>query len=349
MDARIKQLRQLFAKHDVDAFIVMDNSNIRYLTRFSSSESWLFVTKTKAYYVTDFRYILEAKKGLKGIEVVRYTKSFYETIFQLAVKNRVKKLGFDAYHLSLGQYHHLKKSAKHVQLMERNGLVETLREVKDQYEVKAIRNALKIHAQALKLATKWVRPGRTERDVCSDLENFAKSKNVGFSFPPIVASGPNSCFPHARVSDRRIKNNELVLFDMGIDKNGYKSDLTRMFFLGRIPKLVTEINDFVRIAQQKAIKIIKPGVCIADVDKAARGFLASKGLDQYFGHALGHGVGLDIHESPRLSSQNTSTLRPGMVITVEPAVYLPNKFGIRLEEMVLVTKTGCEVLSGNIN
>jgi Xaa-Pro aminopeptidase len=349
MEARIKQLRQLFAKHDIDAFIVMNETNIKYLTRFPASESWLFITKTKVYYVTDFRYILEAKAGLKGIEVVRYTKSFYETVFQLAAKNKIKKCGFDAYHLSLGQYHHLKKFAKNIQLIERNGLVEHLREVKDQDEIKAIREALKVHSDALKLAPKWVRPGRKETDVLADLQDFAKSKKVGFSFPPIIASGPNSCFPHARASERKIKNNEPVLFDMGIDKNGYKSDLTRMFFLGRIPKLVTEINDYVRVAQQKAIKIIKPGICIAEVDKAARGFLASKGLDQYFGHALGHGVGLDIHESPRLSSQNTSVLKPGMVITVEPAVYLPNKFGIRLEEMVLVTKTGCEVLSGYIN
>ena len=170
-----------------------------------------------------------------------------------------------------------------------------------------------------------------------------------FLFNPIIASGPNSCHPHARVSDRMIRNNESVLLDFGIDINGYKSDLTRNFFLGRIAPRVSRVFDAVTRAQREAISLIKPGITTAQVDAQARKVLRKFGLAKYFSHSLGHGVGLDIHESPRLSCSSTSILEAGMVITVEPGVYIPNQFGIRVEDMVLVTQEGCEVLSGYYN
>jgi len=172
---------------------------------------------------------------------------------------------------------------------------------------------------------------------------------VKFSFEPIIASGPHSSYPHARLTGRKIRPNDLVLVDMGIDVQGYKSDLTRIFFLGRIPHLKGQVYESVRAAQQKAMDVIKAGVLGRDVDRAARNYLAKRKLARYFTHALGHGVGLEIHENPRLSQKSSSTLKEGMIITIEPAVYIPNKFGIRIEDMVLVTKKGCEVLSDNIH
>ncbi len=351
MMTRIKKLIQVLPSAKVDALLVTFDPNIKYLTHFNASESWLLVTPKKTLYLTDFRYVLEAKKGLpQAIEVKQYTKSFYETLTELTAQYKIKRLGFDSRHLTLAQFNLLNKTLpSHIVLTEANNLVENFREIKDEGEIRLIREALSIHQEALKLMKKTIKPGLTERDVFLKLDQFVKSKGVDYSFSPIIASGPNSCFPHARVTDRKIKNNEPVLLDMGIDVKGYKSDLTRMFFLGRIAELVSHVNDCVYQAQQNAIKLIKPGVCIADVDKAARGFLDEKGFGKYFGHSLGHGVGLEIHESPRVSQMNKGILKEGMVITVEPAVYLPNKFGIRLEEMVLVTKKGCEVLSGNIN
>ncbi len=351
MTSRIQQLIQTFLQAKIDAFLVTFDPNIKYLTQFNASESWLLVTLKKSFYITDFRYILEAQKGLPSeVEVVQYSKSFYETLKDLTKQHKIKRLGYDSRYLSVAQFNLLKKSlASQVNLIEANNLIEHFREVKDAGEIRLIRQALAIHQEALELMKKTIKPGLTERDVFLKLDQFVKSKGVGYSFPPIIASGPNSCFPHARVTDRRIKNNEPVLLDMGIDVKGYKSDLTRMFFLGRIAPLVTRVNDYVYTAQQRAIKLIKPGICIADVDRAARGFLDEKGFGKYFGHSLGHGVGLEIHEAPRVSQTNQAVLREGMVITIEPGVYLPNKFGIRLEEMVLVTRKGCEVLSGNIN
>ena len=181
------------------------------------------------------------------------------------------------------------------------------------------------------------------------LENFIKIKKVQFSFPPIIASGSNSCYPHAKVTDRKIRNNEPVLVDTGIEFKGYKSDLTRMFFLGKIPRFVYEVNEAVRVAQLRAIERIKDGIEVAEIDLLARKHLAKHKLEKFFGHSLGHGVGLEIHESPRLSQNNKSILKAGMVVTVEPAAYIPDRFGIRIEDMVLVKKDSCEVLSGNID
>ena len=350
MNSRIKKLVSGFRKVQVDALLITHNPNIHYLTKFPASESYLLVTKKQAYYVTDFRYILEAKKGLKGIPVVQYTQSPFQTVLELATKDRVKNLGFDDQYITLAQFRNLKKLCpKKIHLKTIHNLVEDLREVKDKSEMACIEKALEIHHKALKYLKTIIKPGVTERQVFLKLENFVKSRGVGFSFDPIVASGPNSCLPHASITDRKIKNNEPVLVDMGIDVDSYKSDLTRMFFLGKISALVQDVNNSVREAQHVAIKEIRAGVRIDYIDSLARNLLAQKQLAKYFGHALGHGVGLEIHENPRLSQKNSSLLREGMVITIEPAVYLPDKFGIRIEDMILVTKKGYKILSDNID
>ncbi|MCA9405762.1 MAG: M24 family metallopeptidase, partial [Candidatus Omnitrophica bacterium] len=191
--------------------------------------------------------------------------------------------------------------------------------------------------------------GKSERDIYEHLEKFIKAHKVGFSFSPIVASGPNAALPHAKITDRKFKANDVVLVDMGIDVKGYKSDLTRMFFLGKIPELVKTVHTHVDTAKNLAIETIRSGISVAKVDQQARKYLEKNKLSKYFGHALGHGVGLEIHENPRLSQKSREILEEGMIVTVEPGVYLPNKFGIRLEEMVLVTKSGCEILSDNIH
>ena len=183
-------------------------------------------------------------------------------------------------------------------------MVETLREIKDEGEIAQIRKCLQLQFKAINFLKKVVSPGETERQVASKLERFVKSHGAEFSFTPIIASGPNSCFPHARFTDRVIQNNEVVLVDFGIELNGYKSDLTRNFFLGRIAPQVKQVFDALTLAQRGAISLIKPGISCAQVDLEARKLLRKFGLARYFGHSLGHGVGLDIHEAPRLSSQN---------------------------------------------
>lgn len=349
MTNRIRKVRQLLAQYEIDALIVSDDVNATYLTRYPVSESWLLITSQKAYYITDFRYIHEVRAGVKGVTPVMYTKSAFHTIFELASKHRLTRLGLNEHHWTVAQHKRLKKVCpKGVKLRPANDLVESLREIKEPAEVEAIRQGLEIHRKALLYLKRYIKPNTTEEEVFGKLEGFVRRHKVGFSFPPIIASGPNSSYPHANVTPRKIRNNEPVLVDMGVRYQGYMTDLTRMFFLGKISNLVQETEAHVREAQRRAIAAIKAGVSIATVDLAARKYLESKNLAKYFGHSLGHGVGLEIHEGPRLFHTIRRPLKAGMVVTVEPAVYLAGKFGIRLEEMVLVTETGCEVLSGHI-
>jgi Xaa-Pro aminopeptidase len=350
MNNRLRRLVSEFSRHrNIDALLVTPDVNITYLTGFPAHESWLLVTPQKAFYITDFRYIEEAKEGLKGIAIVKqHTQSLQATLFELAKIYKIKRLGFDERYTSLMCLKKLKSYCpRRTKLIPTLGMVESLREVKEEGEVNAIRNCLKVHFKALQFLKKVVKPGLSERQILDLLEGFIKKQGVGFSFNPIIASGPNSAYPHAKVSDRILKNNEPLLVDIGIDIKGYKSDLTRNFFLGRMTPSYRKVFEATALAQQEAISLIKPGISVAEVDAHARKVLRKFGLAKYFGHSLGHGVGLEIHENPRLSVKSPAILEPGMVVTVEPGVYLPGQFGVRVEDMVLVTLEGCEVLSGN--
>ena len=352
VNSRLQQLADTFARHEIDSLLVTDDTSIRYLTQFPASESWLLVSRRRVFYITDSRYVLEARKGLRGVAVICYTKSRNETLFETVRRQRMRihRIGFDPNHLTVAQYTALRKRCpSSVRLVPAPGLVENLREVKDKGEIAHIRRALAIHQEAYALVRRLIRPRLSEEQILWRLEEFVRAKGVKFSFSPIVASGPNSCYPHAKVTRRKLRKNDVLLVDIGIDVNGYKSDLTRMFFLGRIPPFLRQAHECVAVAQRRAIEKVRPGVAVAEIDGVARNHLAKNGLAKYFGHALGHGVGLDIHESPRLSQTNPAVLKEGMVITVEPAVYIPNRFGVRIEDMVLVTPQGCEVLSDDIH
>ena len=350
MNNRLKRLVEEFPRHRaIDGLLITQDVNIHYLTGFPSQESWLLLTPQKAIYITDFRYIEEAKQGLRGVAVVKqHTQCLAASLFELVKRLKIKRLGFDESQINVSCFKKLRSYCpRRAKLVPANGLVESLREIKEESEIHNIRQCLKIHHKALQLLKKVVKPGVSELQVLAHLEGFIKKEGVKFSFSPIIASGPNSAYPHAKVSNRILKNNEPVLIDIGIDINGYKSDLTRNFFLGRMTPHYKQVIEATRLAQQEAIKLIKPSVKVADVDAHARKVLRKFGLAKYFGHSLGHGVGLEIHENPRLSMKSQAILEPGMIVTVEPGVYIPGKFGVRVEDMVLVNKEGCEVLSGN--
>ena len=349
-NVKIKQLTSAFHQQKIDAFLVTKDINITYLTGFPACESWLLVGARRACYMTDFRYVDEARRGLYGIAVKRATSSMVETLIEVIRTMRAKRIGIDTRHLTLFQYRMLERSCpKGIRLVKADNLVENLRAVKDKKEIRKIKQALGIHKQAHQFIKRNIKPNITESALLLKLERFVKSEGATFAFDPIIASGPNSCYPHAKVTDRKVRMNEPLLVDMGIDVNGYKSDLTRMFFLGKISALVRQVHDAVYGAQQRAIAEIKAGVPAAEIDDLARNYLKKQRLAKYFGHALGHGVGLEIHESPRLAHKDPSILKEGMVITVEPAVYIPGKFGIRIEDMVLVKKRNCEILSDDIH
>ncbi|MFA5087472.1 MAG: Xaa-Pro peptidase family protein [Candidatus Omnitrophota bacterium] len=346
MNERIKKLRSHFKTGKIDAFLVTADVNISYLTRFSSSESWLLVSPGKTLYLTDSRYEREVKKRLKGADVVCFRDTMSQAVGEIVASFGIRHLGFDERHLSVASLKKLESCLpKKTKLTAANNLIEDLRAVKDSREIRQIRKAIELNLEAFIFVKRVIRVGMSESELLRKLDLFVRSREARFSFDPIIASGPNSSFPHAKVTDRKFRRDEPVLVDLGIEINGYKSDLTRMFFLGKISESLRKINAVVMAAQEKAISKVKAGVLASAIDQEARNYLSEKNLGKYFGHSLGHGVGLEIHEEPRISQRSCAVLREGMIFAVEPAVYIPNSFGIRIEDMVLVTKQGYTLLS----
>jgi len=350
LSIRIKRVIEDFSKDGIDAFWVTKAANVRYLSRYEGDDASLFITGKKQFFITDSRYELQAKRDTEGFTVKIVKGSLSETLADLANKLKVRRLGFECNDITHGQYARLMRSLPETELVPVSDMVERLRLIKDAGEIHLIRKSVSILEKSFTHFKAILRPGLAERDLAAELEHFIKAAGGDkSSFDIIVASGSNSALPHARPGKRRIKPNDMVLLDLGVSYEGYNSDLTRMFFLGKINPRTKKIYDTVREANRRSIKAIRPGVEISKIDEIARGFIRKKGFGDCFGHALGHGIGLEVHESPSISGRNHAVLKPGMIFTIEPAVYLPGWGGIRIEDMILVTRKGCEVLTDDID
>jgi len=309
------------------------------------------ISERKNVYFTDSRYTAQARKELKGCAVEPVSGSVFRKIAEVCRDLKLKCLGFEERHLPYAEYRQIRKELEgSIGLAPTCGMVEELRQIKTTQEIAKIRKACSIAMRAFEFIREYIRPGVKEIEVAAELERFIRYHGArSAAFDIIVASGPNSSFPHHNTSERRIKDNEPVFLDLGVDYQGYKSDLTRVILLGKINTLVGNIYRIVLEAQKKAIFGIRPGVPISRIDSLARDHIGKKGYGGYFGHGLGHGLGLEIHEAPHIGGKQVNRLQTGMVFTVEPAIYIPGKFGIRIEDMVLVTRKGSEVLSGSLN
>jgi Xaa-Pro aminopeptidase len=352
MNRRLDNLFRELYINSLDGIIVSLPSNISYLMDFISRDSYLLASPKGNFYFTDSRYSEEASCLLKGKAALKKANgSVFRAIADTCLELGLKTIGFEERHLPFAEYARLKKHlGKKTRVAPVHGLIEGLREIKEPCEVNKIKKALNIHSLALKHVEKIIRPGKKELEIVAEIERFIRYHGAsGPAFDTIVASGPNSSRPHHLPTERKVKKNEPVLIDMGIAYQGYKTDLTRVFFSGKINNLCLKVYQIVLEAQKKAIEKIQAGEKISVVDAAARGHIAENGFAEKFSHNLGHGVGLDVHEEPNIGPKNTDEVSAGMIFTVEPAIYLPGKFGIRIEDMVLVTKKGCEVLSGSIN
>jgi len=350
-DSPLKKIYLELEKLKLDCLLVSSAANISYLTQTRSRDAYLIVSKSKNIYITDFRYIEETKKNLTGFCIKKIESSVFKTIADTCKGMQFYRVGFEDRYLAFAEYTKIKEEMDYcVELIPTHNIVEDLRQLKTQEELEKIKFAAIIAIQAFNFIKDSISPGKKEVEIAADLERFMRYNGAySSSFDIIVASGPNSSFPHHVTSERKIRNNEPVLIDLGVDYLGYKSDLTRVFFLGKISSSCKRIYNIVLQAQKRAIKAIKPAVNINKIDAAARQFIASQGFGGFFGHNLGHGIGLEVHEAPHVSSKETNKLLPGMVFTVEPAIYLPGKFGIRIEDMCLITKKGVEVISGSLN
>lgn len=352
MNLRLKKTYAGLKSENLEGLILNSSANISYLTGYPSRDSYLVISKAGNIYITDSRYTEEAKAGLRGVaDVKKINGSLFKTIATSCRKLGLKRIGFESRYLAYAEYRKIRAHLhKAIELVPAAGLVENLRQIKGPEELKKIRQAVQITLKAFEFIRDFLRPGIKEIEVAAELERFIRYNGARApAFEIIVASGANAAYPHHITSRKKLRNQEIVLIDMGVDCDGYKSDLTRTFFLGKITLLARKVYDIVKEAQSRALRQIKPGADAAEIDAASRSYITQKGYGNFFGHNLGHGVGLEVHEAPSISSGKNYTLEKGMVFTVEPGIYLPRRFGVRIEDMVLVTPKGAKVLSGAVN
>jgi len=343
MANRIQALRRVLAREHLSGFVVSDLANIRYLCGYSGSNGLLLVRPKDAWFFTDFRYKEQMRREVRGARGEMRKHDLYAE-FPVERLRGLKRVGIEQASLTLARFRMLKRQVKRTRLVPVKDLVLGLRRTKDASEVKLIERAQHFTDAAFKAILPKVRPGVTERELAALIE-FGFRREGEIAFPSIVASGPNAALPHAEPSDRRLRKGDVITFDIGCRFAGYCSDMTRTVFLGKPDPDMAQVYHIVHEAQRRALALVRPGASCADVDKAARDYITDCGYGKYFGHGTGHGVGLAVHELPNLFKEGKQQLAPGDVVTVEPGIYLPGLGGVRIEDMVLVTKSGSRNLT----
>ena len=354
---RIAALRAEMSRNDLDAFLVLIDANRRYLSGYSAEDGQfdetagaLLITADAGHLLTDSRYDLQAREEAPGFAVSCYTKSLYAALPDFFSRIAARRVGFESARLSVKHHRdlldRLQKADQQVELIPTENTVESLRAVKDPQEQALTRRAVQCAETAFRQLTAWMQPGMTELAVARQLEALMVAAGAeGPSFPIIVAAGPNSAKPHAVPGNRPIAAGEPILMDWGARVDGYCSDMSRTLIFGPADDRFRQVYTVVREAQAAALATIRAGAHGRAVDAVARDVIARAGYEGRFGHSLGHGTGLVVHEAPRLSPHSDDTLAAGMIVTVEPGIYLPDWGGIRLENQVVVTQKGTEILN----
>ncbi len=345
---RLRTLSESLDDYGIDAMLVTDETNVRYLSGFTGDSSYLLVTPRGTTILSDGRYETQIASECEPLAmVIRPPGQVLPDLTQSVLNDAgAKRVGIEADHFSLSAYRYLADKCQAIELVELSGVVEQLRMVKDDCEIMVTRQAVRIAENAFNSILPMLTPGWSERALAHELESKMRFLGAeGCSFAPIVAAGAAGALPHYRPGGAMIGDAATLLIDWGANYLGYASDLTRTLHRESASDAFRRAYASVLEAQLAAIDAIRPGVAGCDVDAAARGVLTRAGLGDAFKHGLGHGTGLQIHESPRMSSISDETLVSGMIITVEPGVYFEGDFGIRIEDDVLVTESGCEVLS----
>lgn len=344
--ARARLVRALLAERKLNGFIVSSLANVRYLTGFAGSNGLLLLAGDDLVLFTDPRYKFQAARQA-GCTVRVVPGPLLPAVTDFLQNKGIRKLAFERTQIDFASYELLKASSPpRTSLVPLDGLVESLRMVKSEEEINLIRRSAITCAKAFRDSLKFLRPGVRESDVAARLE--FQMRRLGAeraAFETIVAAGERSALPHAQPTSNTLANNQLLLIDVGASQDGYASDMTRMAFLGRPGAKIRRLYNAVLNAQLAAIASVRPGVTAEQVDRQARRVLRAEKLDAAFLHSTGHGLGLEIHEPPRLGRRDKTRLAAGMAITVEPGVYLQGLGGIRIEDTVVVTRQGCEVLT----
>lgn len=345
---RLSKLRRRITAAKLDALLVTDFTNVTYLTGFTGDDSYLIVTTDGPLLVTDPRYTtqLEGECPWLALRVREPGEAMWPTVVEQLYMAGVDRLGIEADSLSVGGHERLREALPEATIEPADGFVEALRVFKDKGEIDAIRIACDHARRAFEMVRSGWSERMTEREVARDLEYFARRVGArGLSFPAIVAAGPQAALPHATPTDVVVGHHPFTLVDWGVYTELYASDLTRMIVTQKPTKRFAKVYNTVLKAQLASIAAIRPGVTCEAVDAAGRRIIEKAGFGPKFGHGTGHGLGLQVHEAPRLGRKQSTELRPGMVVTVEPGIYLPGWGGVRIEDDVLVTNDGHEVLS----
>lgn len=346
----IKNIPQYEDDIKIDAALIVSPVNRFYFSGFKSSEGFVFVTKEETYLIVDFRYYETALRSIKNIKVILLS-NLKSTMSEIIKKHCIKNILIENNDISFAEVIKLEKlfnelGTSLIKTDILDNIIYSLREIKSDEEIKNIKIAQEISERAFHNLLPSIKPGITEKELAFNLEFLIRKEGAeAVSFDIIIASGKNSSVPHAEPTNKPLESGDFITIDMGAVYNGYHSDMTRTLSLNKISDKQKNVYETVLEAQNKAINAVKPGVLSASIDYIAREIINKNGYEGCFEHALGHGVGLNIHEGPLLSSNAKVVLKPGMIVTIEPGIYLSNLFGVRIEDMIVVTNDGYENLT----
>ncbi len=345
---RIRKLRRELENQGFFPYFISDLNNIRYLTGFSGTYAFMLIDQKDIFFISDSRYSEYA-----GDLVSEYAEFLLPgddlnlTIKDLLKRNNRKQLFIEEHSMTLSTFNVMKKSLRGMKLQPGGSVVNSIRMVKDREEIDLLERAAEITDSCFSYLTDTVKPGMTEWEVAVEIENFYRRNGcTGSSFDVIIASGSSSSMPHYQTSmKKRIEKGDLLLIDMGCVYQGYNSDLTRTIFINSVDREIEKIYNIVKEAQISAVKAVRPGISTGRLDSVARDIITAEGYGEMFGHSLGHGLGIEVHELPAVRKTGETRLRKNMVVTIEPGIYLPGKGGVRIEDMVAVTGKGYRVLT----
>lgn len=348
MNLRFSKIKQLITDQNLDAVLISSNPNIIYLTNYSNfskveREAFLLITNNNQYIFTDGRYATAVKKHIKNFELVEIFSgyNFYEALNKILLENKIKRLGIEESNLTVSEFKKIKQIIPNIKSANLNNL----RIIKALDEIKAIEKACRLGDKAFKYILKEIKPGLTEKQIAYKLESFIRENGGDLSFSTIVAFGGNAAVPHHQTNNQRLKTKDLILLDFGVKLDNYCSDMTRTVFLDKATNEQRKVYETVLKAQQKAVSYLESCflnlnssekiINSADVDRTARDYIISSGFSS-IPHSLGHGIGIEVHEPPTLSPVSKHTLTNGMVFSIEPGIYLPGKFGVRIEDLFAI-------------
>ena len=337
---RVDNVREKLEELDLDALLVTNMYNVRYLANFTGTTGLVVITKEEAYFVTDFRYTEQAAAQAQGFEIIKNEGLIYEEVAKIVKKDNIQNLGFEDTNITYATFTKINEIID-CELKPVTGLVEKLREVKTEDEIEIIQEAVNIAEKGFDYILGFVKPGITEIEVANELDFYMRKLGATeVSFDTIVASGIRSAMPHGVASDKIIENGDMVTIDFGCYYKGYVSDMTRSFAVGDPGEQLKEIYEIVYQANKKVAEVAKAGMTGAELDAVARDYITEHGYGESFGHTTGHGIGLEIHEGPAISFRNEEALVENNVITNEPGIYIPGLGGVRIEDDLVITKDG---------